>query len=161
MLYMRRIRTSRHGADVNKTRKKLPPERAGVALTRDADVPMKSRGFAMRLINSNRRKRAILWIAPMTLLVPTAAHAQWAPSYGYYDHDHSTRHHQRDEKRDLREHQREERWQYGESWALRRHQREERHELKHHQKNECGVGDFNGYNSPDGYYGRDSYGRRY
>ncbi len=45
MLYMRRIRTSRHGADVNKTREKLPPERAGVALTSDADVPMNRGGL--------------------------------------------------------------------------------------------------------------------
>jgi hypothetical protein len=35
-------------------------------------------------------------------------------------------------KRDLREHQREVHWYYGDSWALRQHQREERHDLKYH-----------------------------
>ena len=106
----------------------------------------------MRLVNTNLLKRAILLMAPMALLVPTAAHAQWAPSYGYYDH--ATRHHQRDEKRDLKEHQREERWQYGDSWEVRQHQKEERHELKHHQKNERGHDGYNGFYGRDGYSGR-------
>src|SRR5262249_33609050 len=91
-------------------------------------------------------RKAALWIIPVGLLSGTAVHAQWAQPYGYYDnYDHAMRHHQRDEKGDLKQHQREERWYYGDSWALRQHQREERHELKHHQRHERGYGDSNGF----------------
>lgn len=110
-------------------------------------------------IRSNLLRRTVLWIAPLGLLGATSLHAQWAQQYGYYGgYDHALRHHQRDEKRALRDHQREERWYYGDSWTLRQHQREERHDLKHHHQRERGYD----------YYGRDGYydrgwpdGRRY
>lgn len=104
----------------------------------------------------------MLCVAPLALLGGAAAQAQWAQPYGYDDYGHAMRHHQRDEKRDLKEHQREERWNYGDSWALRQHQREERHELKHHQQREHGYDEFNGFHDRDGYSGRGwSDGRRY
>src|SRR5262245_15589614 len=43
-------------------------------------------------------------------------------------------HHQRHERQDLREHQRRERYLYGDSRALRRHQQRERYELDRHQR---------------------------
>jgi len=110
-------------------------------------------------INSNLLRKAVLSIAPVALLTGTAARAQ---SYGYYnDYDHGLRHHQWDEKRDLREHQREERWYFGDSWALRQHQNEERRELKHHQRRERGYDDYNRYYDRRGYYNRGWYDRRY
>jgi hypothetical protein len=114
-------------------------------------------------IKGNLLRKAVLWTAPLGLLSGTALHAQWAPQYGYYDnYDHAMRHHQRDEKRDLKQHQREERWYYGDSWALRQHQREERHELKHHQQHERGYDDFNRSYGRNGYYEGGWYeGRRY
>jgi hypothetical protein len=103
-------------------------------------------------------RKATLWIIPLGLLSGTAVHAQWAPQYGYYDsYDHATRHHQREEKRDLKQHQREERWYYGDSWALRQHQQEERHELKHHQRDERRYGDSNGFYDRRGYSNRGQY----
>ncbi|MCI0387328.1 MAG: hypothetical protein MOB07_00955 [Acidobacteria bacterium] len=60
-------------------------------------------------------------------------------------------HHQRHERRDLREHQRSERYYYGDSRALREHQRRERHRLEHHQRAER-----RGYYN-DGYYNNDRY----
>lgn len=42
-------------------------------------------------------------------------------------------HHQRHERQDLREHQRRERYLYGNSRALREHQRRERYQLNRHQ----------------------------
>ena|SRR5215813_4289144 len=42
--------------------------------------------------------------------------------------------HQRHERQDLREHQRRERYLYGDSRALREHQRRERFELERHQR---------------------------
>ena len=112
---------------------------------------------------SNLLRKSVLWIAPMALLSATAAHAQWAQSYGYYDdYGHAMRHHERDEKRDLKQHQREERWYYGNSRALRQHQEEERHKLRHHQRRERGYDDFNGSYGRDGYSSRGYYdGRRY
>ena len=105
-------------------------------------------------------RKAAFWIIPVGLLSGTAVHAQWAQPYGYSDRDHAMRHHERDEKRDLKQHQREERWNYGDSWALRQHQQEERHDLKHHQRDERGYG--NGYYDRRGYSGRGRYDdRRY
>jgi hypothetical protein len=43
-------------------------------------------------------------------------------------------HHQQHERRDLREHQRSERYYYGNSRALRERQRRERYELQRHQR---------------------------
>ena len=43
-------------------------------------------------------------------------------------------HHQRHERQDLREHQRRERYLYGNSRALREHQRREHYELNRHQR---------------------------
>ena len=115
----------------------------------------------MKFPNSNWLRSAVLWIAPMALLSAPAAHAQWAQAYGYYDdYGHARRDHKLDEKRDLKEHQREERWYYGNSRALRQHQKEERHELKHHQQRERRYDDFN--RGRDGYSRRGWYdGRRY
>jgi hypothetical protein len=118
-------------------------------------------GFAMRFGFNNLLRKAVLSIAPVALLFGTAAHAQWAQPYGYYDDYDALRHHQDDEKHALRDHQREERWYYGDSWALRQHQREERHELKHHQRHERGYDDYNGFYDRRGYYNRGWYDRRY
>jgi len=43
-------------------------------------------------------------------------------------------HHQQHERRDLRDHQRRERYYYGDSRALREHQRRERYQLERHQR---------------------------
>ena len=43
-------------------------------------------------------------------------------------------HHQRYERQDLRNHQRRERYYYGNSRALREHQRRERYQLERHQR---------------------------
>ena len=48
----------------------------------------------------------------------------------------SLKRHQKEEKRDLKLHQRLEREEFGNSAALRRHQKEEQRELKRHQKKE-------------------------
>ena len=64
-------------------------------------------------------------------------------------------HHQRHEWRDLREHQRAERYYYGDSYALREHQRREQRELEHHQYHER-----HGYYN-DGYYNNGRYNRGY
>lgn len=45
-------------------------------------------------------------------------------------------HHQRHERQDLREHQRRERYYYGDNHALREHQRREWRRLEHHQRHE-------------------------
>ena len=52
---------------------------------------------------------------------------------GYYSQDG---HHRKNEKRDLKHHQRHEREYYGNSRALRQHQRQEKRQLKRHQRNE-------------------------
>ena len=57
------------------------------------------------------------------------------PWYDRYDRG-STKRHQKDEKRDLKLHQRLERDEFGNSAALRRHQKEEQRDLKRHQKRE-------------------------
>jgi hypothetical protein len=64
-------------------------------------------------------------------------------------------HHQWRERQELREHQRRERYLYGDSRALREHQWRERNRLEHHQYNERRYYDR-------GYYGRDwGWRRRY
>jgi len=56
----------------------------------------------------------------------------------WYDRNNrgSTKRHQKEEKRDLKRHQRLEREEFGNSAALRRHQKEEQRDLKRHQKRE-------------------------
>ena len=102
-------------------------------------------------INRHLLRKTVLWIAPMALLSGTIgyAHDRYYGD-GYYD-DHARRHHQRDERRAQKEHEREERYRYGNSWELRQHQKEERHQLKHHQRDE----------RRDGYYNSDGYDNRY
>jgi len=70
-------------------------------------------------------------------------------------------HHQWHERQDLRDHQRRERYYYGDSWALREHQWRERHWLENHQRNERRYYDRGYYG--DGYgFGRGrGYNRRY
>lgn len=53
----------------------------------------------------------------------------------WYQRD-SVKRHQKQEKRELKLHQRREREEFGNSAALRRHQKEERNELKRHQNRE-------------------------
>ena len=55
-----------------------------------------------------------------------------------YNRD-SLKRHQKQEKRELKLHQRLEREEFGNSAALRRHQKEEQRELKRHQKREKRV----------------------
>ena len=106
-------------------------------------------------------KNAALWIGSLGLLGGTIAYAHDPyrnPNYDYgygYDYNRDVRDHQRDEKRALRNHQEEERYQYGDSWALREHQREERRELRGHQRGER-YQFWNGWN-PNGYYDRGGY----
>lgn len=57
------------------------------------------------------------------------------PAYGYRSYD-PERAHERAERRALRQHQREERWQYGDSEELREHQIQERRDLEHEQWHE-------------------------
>jgi len=110
-------------------------------------------------MNNQLFRKAALWIAPLGLLSGTALHAQWASPYGYYE-DYAARHHHRDEKRDLKQHQRDERRYYGDSWELRQHQSDERHQLRHHQRDERRYD--NGFGYQDRYYDRGGdYGRRY
>lgn len=65
----------------------------------------------------------------------TTATAQNPYWYDRYGRD-STKRHQKEEKRELKLHQRLEREEFGNSAELRRHQKEERRELKRHQKRE-------------------------
>ncbi len=97
-------------------------------------------------------RNALLWIAPLALLSGNSAKAQWASPYAYQD-EHA---HHHDEKHAIKDHQREERYLYGNSWELRRHQQEERHQLKHHQRDERRYGYSDGYRRSDegGYYDR-------
>jgi hypothetical protein len=108
-------------------------------------------------------KKPALWIGSLGLLGGIAAYAHDPYQnrnndygYGYYDYDGDLRHHQRDEKRALRQHEEEELYQYGDSWALREHQREERRELQRHQRGErfqfWNGWDRNGFYDRGGYY---------
>ncbi len=109
-------------------------------------------------------RKAALGVATLGLLGGTIAYAHdpyhdrnYDYGYGYYDYDRDARHHQRDEKRALRQHQEEERYQYGDSWELREHQREEQRDLRRHQRGER----FQFWNGRDansnGYYDRGGY----
>ncbi len=115
-------------------------------------------------ISSHLLRKAVLLVVPLGLLSGTTMNAQWGSPYGW-DDDHGLRHHQKHEKRDLKQHQREERYYYGDSWALRQHQREERHRLRHHQHNERNYRDYDdayGYRRrEDRYRDRDEYYRPY
>ena len=62
----------------------------------------------------------------------TAQNPYWYDRYGR----DSAKRHQKEEKRELKLHQREEREEFGNSAALRRHQKEEQRDLKRHQKHE-------------------------
>ncbi len=65
--------------------------------------------------------------------------AQTASAQDPYWHDRyhrDSKRHQKEEKRDLKLHQRLEREEFGNSAALRRHQKEEQRDLKRHQKHE-------------------------
>jgi hypothetical protein len=57
-------------------------------------------------INGHLLRKAALWIVPLAFLSGATTYAQ----DGYYDDEHALRHHQRHEKRDLKQHQREERY---------------------------------------------------
>ena len=70
-------------------------------------------------------------------------------------------HHQRHERQDLNDHQRRERYYYGNSRALREHQRRERYQLDRHQRFERRRfdGRFNrGYGRGWGWVSRRRYG---
>ena len=71
----------------------------------------------------------------LALGLATTATAQNPYWYDRYGRD-SAKRHQKEEKRELKLHQRLEREQFGNSSALRRHQKEEQRELKRHQKDE-------------------------
>ena len=79
-----------------------------------------------------RAGKAILLGSSLMLGLAVNANAQ--DPY-WYQRDSGKRH-QKQEKRDLKFHQRLEREEFGNSAALRRHQKEERRELKRHQKRE-------------------------
>src|SRR5437667_8192613 len=86
--------------------------------------------------------KALKRIAQTTLLgsalvlgLAQTASAQDPYWYGRYNQD-SAKRHQKEEKRELKRHQRLEREEFGNSAALRRHQEDERRELKRHQKRE-------------------------
>ena len=95
-------------------------------------------------------RNTLFWIAPLALLSGSSLSAQWSSPYGYQDDYHGeARRHQHDEKHAIKDHQREERYLYGNSWELRRHQHEERHQLKHHQRDERRYDDSDGYRRYD------------
>ena len=75
---------------------------------------------------------AILLSSSLVAGLATTASAQ--NPYSYY-RDYSKRH-QKEEKRELKRHQKFEREEFGNSSALRRHQKEEQRDLKRHQKRE-------------------------
>jgi hypothetical protein len=86
------------------------------------------------------------------------------PNGFVYAHDPydqwSEKRHQKEEKRDLEEHQRWEQYYYGNSRALREHQRDERDQLKHHQRHEKEEQNWSQRSERDRYYYRDPYDRR-
>lgn len=72
------------------------------------------------------------WSLIFGVAVTTSAQNPYSDRY-YRD---SLKRHQKEEKRELKLHQRLEREEFGKSAALRRHQKEEQRELKRHQKQE-------------------------
>ena len=77
-------------------------------------------------------------------------------AYGY----DPEREHERAERRALRRHQMEERWEYGNSHELREHQRDEHHNLKHEQWHER-HGDGEAAYGPGHSSAEDGYGHRH
>lgn len=106
----------------------------------------------MSSTNPNWLKRT----AAMFFLVAASLLAMSATSFAQ---GHSQRH----ERRDLKDHQRQERYYYGNDHATRDHQRAERDQLKHEQRAERSGGYYNngGYygngHSNDGYYNNGGY----
>ena len=85
-----------------------------------------------------RVAQASLLGSSLVLGLATTASAQ---NPYWYDRNHdSVKRHQKDEKRDLKDHQRLERAEFGNSKSLKRHQKEENRELKRHQKQEKRYG---------------------
>lgn len=108
-------------------------------------------------MNLNLLKRTIgigVFGAALLFAASVTANAQngyYDPSYndGYYNQNQRTdRNHRKQEKRDLKHHQRDERDYYGNSRQTRDHQRQEKRQVKQHQR----------YERNDGYY---DYRRRY
>jgi hypothetical protein len=88
--------------------------------------------------NINALKRltcSALLGSSLVLGLATTAAAQNPYWYDRYGRD-SLKRHQKEEKRELKLHQRLEREEFGKSDALRRHQKEEQRDLKRHQKRE-------------------------
>src|SRR4030081_1683939 len=88
--------------------------------------------------NINALKRAVrvtLLGSALVLGLAQTASAQDPYQYDRYNRD-SVKRHQKEEKRDLKRHQRLERDEFGNSADLRRHQKEEQRDLKRHQKHE-------------------------
>lgn len=71
-----------------------------------------------------------------TMLAGFASVAAAQNPYWYDRDNRQLKRHQKQEKRDLKFHQRLERERFGNSSELRRHQKEEMRELKRHQKHE-------------------------
>jgi hypothetical protein len=97
----------------------------------------------MSFTNPNwwKRTAAMVALAAASLLVMTATS---------FAQGHSQSH----ERRDLKDHQRQERYYNGNSYATRDHQRAERDQLKHEQRAERRGGYYNnGYYNNGGYYG--------
>jgi hypothetical protein len=82
-----------------------------------------------------RAAQATLLGSSLVLGLAQTASAQDPYRYDRYNRD-SVKRHQKEEKRDLKRHQRLERDEFGNSAALRRHQKEEQRDLKRHQKGE-------------------------
>ena len=82
-----------------------------------------------------RTVQATLLGSGLVLGLAQTASAQDPYQYDRYNRD-SVKRHQKDEKRELKRHQRLERDEFGNSAALRRHQKEEQRDLKRHQKGE-------------------------
>ena len=88
-----------------------------------------------------KRTAAMVALATASLMVLTATS---------FAQGHSQSH----ERRDLKDHQRQERYYNGNSYATRDHQRAERDQLKHEQRAERRGGYYNnGYYNNGGYYG--------
>lgn len=85
---------------------------------------------------SIRALKRVMWtiLLSSSLLAGLAATASAQNPY-WYGQDSSKRH-QKEEKRELKRHQKFEREDFGNSAALRRHEKEEQRELKRHQKRE-------------------------
>ena len=78
---------------------------------------------------------AILLGSSLMLGVAQTASAQDPYWYGRNDQK-SVKRHEKEEKRELKLHQKLERQEFGNSAALRRHQKEEQRDLERHQKRE-------------------------